>query len=69
MYREAITKRLVPSLRAFNPSLILLSMGFDTAEGDIGNMKTSAGSSEIGMDLKINDFEWTTVEILKVAGY
>ena len=68
MYREAISKRLVPSLRAFNPSLILISMGFDGAEGDIGNMKTSGGVSEIGMDLNVNDFEWTTNEILRVAG-
>ena len=67
MYREAILRRLIPSLRAFNPSLILISMGFDGASGDIGNMKTTAVGSEKGMDLEISDFEWTTIEILKIA--
>ena len=35
-YRQGIEQRLIPSLRAFNPSLILLSSGFDAAAGDVG---------------------------------
>ena len=38
-YRQAIVQRLIPSLRAFNPGLILLSMGFDAASGDVGNSR------------------------------
>lgn len=67
LYRQAIQQRLLPSLRAFNPSLILISMGFDTAQGDVGNMRTTAYKAEIGMDLQLKDFEWTTVEIMKIA--
>eukprot|EP01036_Dinobryon_divergens_P051315 gene51315-68683_t len=38
-YRQAISQRLLPSLRAFNPDLILLSTGFDAAHGDVGNVR------------------------------
>ena len=70
-YRNAISQRLIPSLRAFNPSLIIMSTGFDPASGDVGNLKNpSLGESfnnNIGMDLKEEDFAWVTSEILKVA--
>lgn len=42
-------------------------MGFDTAQGDVGNMRTTAYKAEIGMDLQLKDFEWTTMEIMKIA--
>lgn len=53
-YRTAISQRLLPSLRAFNPSLILLSTGFDAASGDIGNQRAIVGGNgamEKGIDL------------------
>jgi acetoin utilization deacetylase AcuC-like enzyme len=53
-YRAAISQRLLPSLRAFNPSLILLSTGFDAAAGDIGNQRAVVGGNgamEKGIDL------------------
>jgi acetoin utilization deacetylase AcuC-like enzyme len=40
-------------------------MGFDTALGDVGN--TRPGGTEPGMDLEVRDFEWATVEIMKIA--
>lgn len=60
---------MLPALRAFNPSLILLSTGFDAAAGDIGNQKMSAGmnANERGMDLTPEDFRWVTKEIMHVA--
>jgi hypothetical protein len=66
-YRQAITQRLLPALRAFNPSLILLSTGFDPVEGDVGNTKTGTADADPGMDLRPEDFAWTTSEILNVA--
>lgn len=65
-YRQAVTQRLLPSLRAFNPALIILSTGFDSASGDVGNSRTGGGK-EMGMDLHNEDFEWVTAEILKIA--
>lgn len=62
-YRQAISLRLLPALRAFNPNLILLSTGFDPAVGDVGN----ARNGEPGMDVRVEDFEWATTEIMKVA--
>ena len=68
-YKQAISQRLIPALRAFSPDLILLSTGFDAAEGDVGNVKNEApvGGIARGMDLRPIDFEWTTTELLKVA--
>ncbi len=67
-YRQAISQRLIPSLRAFNPSLILLSSGFDAAAGDVGNCRNYPGLQWArGMDLAPEDFAWTTSEIMKIA--
>jgi acetoin utilization deacetylase AcuC-like enzyme len=68
-YRAAISQRLLPTLRAFHPDVILLSMGFDAARGDVGNcrhMQSQAGAAP-GMDLLPEDFAWVTTEILKIA--
>lgn len=66
-YRQAIIQRLLPSLRAFNPDLILLSTGFDPADGDVGNTRSGTSDGETGMDLRPEDFEWVTSEILNIA--
>ena len=34
-YRRAIVQRLIPALRAFSPGLILISAGFDGAQGKV----------------------------------
>ncbi|RYG68416.1 hypothetical protein EON64_05225 [archaeon] len=67
-YRRTITQRLIPSLRAFNPSLILLSMGFDALSGDVGNCKHSLNKQPAkGMDLSVQDVAWVTGEVMKIA--
>jgi hypothetical protein len=68
-YRQAIEQRLIPSLRAFNPSLILLSIGFDAAAGDVGNLRQfpDGGGAKMGIDLLPEDFAWTTTEVMKIA--
>jgi len=66
-YRQAILQRLIPSLRAFNPDLILMSSGFDAAAGDVGNCRNFPGRCERGMDLSAEDFEWATSEVMKIA--
>jgi len=63
-YRRAITKRLLPSLRAFNPDLILISIGFDTARGDVGNAKHCMGGEvQMGLNLEPEDYSWTTRKV------
>ena len=58
-------RRLLPALRAFNPSLIMLSAGFDAAKGDVGNCKTGARSSfKEGIDLTADDYLWTTEKVI-----
>lgn len=64
---QAILKRLLPALRAFNPSLIMLSAGFDAAKGDVGNCKQLGGrssSAKGGLDLNPDDYLWTTEKVL-----
>lgn len=45
-YRRAIQDRLLPALRAFDPDLILLSLGLDAAKGDVGNARHYLGGKE-----------------------
>ncbi|KAG5175590.1 histone deacetylase domain-containing protein [Tribonema minus] len=65
-FREAITARLLPALRAFNPQLILMSSGFDAVEGDVGNAK-HARHSHAGCDLTPSDYAWITERVQEVA--
>jgi len=64
-YRDAIIQRLIPTLRANQPDLILLSAGFDGGLGDVGNLHTGVGES--GLDLDEKDFKWITEKIVGVA--
>lgn len=41
-YRRAIVQRLIPALRAFSPGLILISAGFDGADGETKALLYSA---------------------------
>ena len=60
-YRRAVQQRLLPSLRAFNPDLILLSSGFDATRGDVGNARHFIGrTQQMGIDLEPEDYAWTT---------
>ena len=66
-YRQAIQSRLLPSLRAFNPDLILISAGFDAAKGDVGNARHERDRERMGLDLEAEDYAWATRKILEVA--
>ncbi|KAG5177699.1 hypothetical protein JKP88DRAFT_170043 [Tribonema minus] len=65
-WREAIMARLLPTLRAFNPQLILMSSGFDAVEGDVGNARHARGKCA-GTDLTPADYAWITERIQEVA--
>jgi acetoin utilization deacetylase AcuC-like enzyme len=55
---------LLPALRAFNPDLILLSIGFDAAIGDVGNAKHCLGGDvQMGLNLNPDDYSWTTRKV------
>ena len=66
-YRQAIGTRLLPALRAFNPDLILISAGFDAANGDVGNARHERNGQKVGLDLEPEDYAWTTRKILEIA--
>ena len=66
-FRKEIMSRLVPSLRAFSPDLIMISAGFDGGRGDIGNQKLGSSILQQGMDLNVQDYSWLTEKIRNVA--
>jgi len=63
-WRKSVTETVVPALLAHKPSIILLSAGFDGAQGDEGNI---GPSRQVGLDLNPEDFAWLTREINRVA--
>ena len=63
-YRLAIQQRLLPALRAFNPDLILISLGLDASRGDVGNARHFSGGREVeGINLEPIDYAWTTSRV------
>ncbi len=66
-FKVAIESRLLPSLRAFNPDLILISSGFDGNNKDVGNAKHLAARERVGIDLSPSDFRWATSKICEIA--
>ena len=69
-FRQQIAQRLVPALRAYNPDLVLVSMGFDGAHLDVGNANNHplfTGGSDGGLDLLQEDYKWATQQICAVA--
>lgn len=68
-YRRSIEQRLLPALRAFNPDLILLSVGFDGCRGDVGNARHYKNGRKIhGIDLEPEDYAWTTKKVSRLQG-
>ena len=65
-FLSKINTRLLSSLRAFNPDLILMSSGFDAGIYDVGNAQHRARCKG-GMDLQPSDYASITKEIMKVA--
>jgi acetoin utilization deacetylase AcuC-like enzyme len=69
-YRRAIQQRLIPALRAFNPDLIIISIGFDASKGDVGNARHYSGGKEVeGINLEPDDYAWTTRRVSNITKY
>jgi len=51
-FLKNIENRVLPSLRAFKPELIILSAGFDAAKDDVGNVKLDTGKGGIDLSTK-----------------
>lgn len=56
-FREAFESRILPSLDAFEPDLVLISAGFDAHQAD------PLGS----ITLKEEDFAWATLKLMEIA--
>ena len=56
-FREAFDSRILPSLNAFEPDLVLISAGFDAHAAD------PLGSIE----LQEEDFAWATLKVMEIA--
>ena len=62
-FRHAVVTRLLPALRAYSPTLLLLSAGFDGAHMDQGNLR----GDKPGLDLHPEDFQWLTEQLVAVS--
>ena len=62
-----MVSRIAPSLRAFNPDLVILSMGFDGSKGDIGNKRDANRNGSVGLDLSREDYAWAVGIIRKIS--
>ena len=56
-FREVVTEKIMPALRAFEPDLLILSAGWD------GHVEDPLA----GLELSDEDYTWVTGESLKVA--
>mmetsp|Transcript_7843 Transcript_7843/g.15686 ORF Transcript_7843/g.15686 Transcript_7843/m.15686 type:complete len:640 (+) Transcript_7843:47-1966(+) len=66
-FRREVVSRIAPSLRAFNPDLVILSMGFDGSKGDIGNKRDANRNGSVGLDLSREDYAWAVGIIRKIS--
>jgi acetoin utilization deacetylase AcuC-like enzyme len=64
-FLRGMEEKVIPALLAFEPDLILLSMGFDALEGDLGNAHPK--SMTVGMDLHPEDYWLMTRWLCRVA--
>lgn len=65
---EAFRKQVIPLLYSFRPDIILVSMGFDGGNGDVGNCRHMVGKvSQVGLDLSPSDFSLITEELCAAA--
>jgi len=63
-FRQSIQQRLLPALRAFNPDLILISIGLDASRGDVGNARHYRNGKQVqGIDLQPEDYAWATRKV------
>uniref|UniRef100_A0A6U5I784 histone deacetylase n=1 Tax=Corethron hystrix TaxID=216773 RepID=A0A6U5I784_9STRA len=66
-FKNQIVQRLLPSLRAFNPDLVLVSVGYDAAKYDIGNKREGNRNGDVGMDLSKDDYFWAVSQLKSIA--
>lgn len=69
-FRKMIVERVLPTLRAFQPDLLIVSAGFDTANGDAGNCDLGGSEEDghaVGLDLEREDFHWVSNALSKFA--
>ena len=61
------SSQIFPSLRAFNPDVILVSLGLDGGKNDIGNKKDGDRNGSVGLDLGREDYMWITTMCREIA--
>ena len=68
-FRQQMTQRVLPALRAFSPDIIFISAGFDGGKHDIGNRQGGRRQGVIGMDLLPLDYAWIAHQLKSVANF
>ena len=69
-WMRGLRERVLPAVRAFRPTLLLLSAGFDGAAGDDGCVQRGEDNVDrAGLDLAPEDFRSMTTELLRAVEY
>ncbi|KAH9260082.1 hypothetical protein BASA81_001854 [Batrachochytrium salamandrivorans] len=69
-FREMVLGKILPVLRCFQPDLLVVSAGFDTANGDAGNCDLGGSEEDghaVGLDLEREDFHWVAHQLSQFA--
>lgn len=66
-YRNLITEKVIPTLRAFAPDIIFLSAGFDAHKDDPPKGRNLFNDATGEQSLANEDFYWLTQQIVNVA--
>lgn len=67
-FREALTDKVLPAMKAFRPDIIFISAGFDGHRDDILGGVAAVKDPNVPAGYVEEDFAWATQQVLQLAG-
>lgn len=67
-FREALTDKVLPAMRAFGPDIIFISAGFDGHRDDILGGVAAVKDPNVPAGYVEEDYAWATQQVLQLAG-
>lgn len=67
-FREAMTNKVLPAMKAFSPDIIFVSAGFDGHRDDILGGVAAVKDPNVPAGYVEEDYAWATQQVLELAG-
>jgi acetoin utilization deacetylase AcuC-like enzyme len=67
-FREALTDKVLPAMKAFRPDIIFISAGFDGHRDDILGGVAAVKDPNVPAGYVEEDYAWATQQVLQLAG-